>query len=735
MVTMYIKCISQLLLLCLMVYGCGKKKDSKPVLSETNELKQEVSNLNRLANEKSPYLLQHANNPVDWYPWGEEAFTKAKSLDRPVFLSIGYSTCHWCHVMEHESFEDEEVANLMNQYFISVKVDREERPEIDHVYMSVCQAMTGRGGWPLTIIMTPDKEPFFAGTYFPKQGRGNRPGMMQLIPAIARNWEQDREKLSGNISKIKDYLARTNTKPIGDFPDESILSDGFTQFLGRYDHEFGGFGKAPKFPSPQDFIFLLRYYHQTKDESALLIVENTLKHMRRGGIWDHIGFGFHRYSTDREWLVPHFEKMLYDQAMLALAYLETYQVTGNEFYAETAREIFTYILRDMTSAEGGFYSAEDADSEGEEGLFYLWTLDEVKQILGDAEGEWFITAYNLTETGNFRDEATRQFNGKNILHQKGNLKELSRKLGLSEKNLNGFIQSSITKLMEVREKRIHPLKDDKILTDWNGLMIAALSKGASVLQEPFYLKAAGKAADFVMKELRDSKGRLLKRYRNGDADLEGHLDDYAFMIWGLLNLYEAGYDSRQLSRAIELAEVMEEDFNDDENGGFFLGSDQAEKLIIRAKTGYDGAIPSGNSIAVLVLNRLYRMTGNSKWEDLAEKTLRSFSADLERVPSGHTAMLLGFMYDAYGSKEIVVVGNSRYEETKKVLQELQSQYVPQRIMIFKDTSKRHDALSKIASWTENHSMKNNKPTIYICEDFACKLPTTDLDKAIELIKN
>ena len=733
MVTMNVKRISQLLLLCLMLDGCGKKKDSKPVLSDISEPKHEVSNMNRLAQEKSPYLLQHANNPVDWYPWGEEAFAKAKALDRPVFLSIGYSTCHWCHVMEHESFEDEEVANLMNQYFVSIKVDREERPEIDHVYMSVCQAMTGRGGWPLTIIMTPDKEPFFAGTYFPKQGRGNRPGMMQLIPAIARNWQQDREKLSGNISKIKEHLKRSNSKTIGEFPDESLLVKGYSQFLKRYDHEFGGFGNAPKFPSPQDFIFLLRYYHETKDESALQIVENSLKHMRRGGIWDHIGFGFHRYSTDRKWLVPHFEKMLYDQAMLSMTYLETYQVTENNFYAETAREIFTYILRDMTSPEGGFFSAEDADSEGEEGLFYLWTIDEVKQILGDTEGERFITAYNITETGNFRDEATRQFNGKNILHQKGNVKELSRKLGLSEKNLKGFIQSSGMKLMEVREKRIHPLKDDKILTDWNGLMIAALSMGASVLQEPFYLKAAEKAADFVMKDLRDSNGRLLKRYRNGDANLDGHLDDYAFMIWGLLNLYEAGYDSKQLSRAIELAEIMEEDFNDDENGGFFLGSDQAEKLIIRAKTGYDGAIPSGNSIAVLVLNRLYRMTGNSKWADLAEKTLRSFSQDLKRVPSGHTAMLLGFMFDSYGSKEIVVVGNSRHEETKNVLRELQSQYVPQRIMIFKDTNKRRDPLSKIASWTENHSMKNKKPTIYICEDFACRLPTTDLDKAISMI--
>ena len=727
--------INHLLFFCLMIYGCGEKSDSSPPKLEKVDNKQENAKGNRLAQEKSPYLLQHANNPVDWYPWGEEAFAKAKALDRPVFLSIGYSTCHWCHVMEHESFEDEEVANLMNQYFISIKVDREERPEIDHVYMSVCRAMTGRGGWPLTIIMTPDKEPFFSGTYFPKNSRGNRPGMMQLIPSIAKNWQQDRENLFVNISKIKDYLKRTNTKSMGDFPDESVLKDGFSQFLKRYDHEFGGFGKAPKFPSPQDFIFLLRYYHKTKDESALIMVENTLKHMWQGGIWDHIGFGFHRYSTDREWLTPHFEKMLYDQAMLSLAYLETYQITGNEFYAETARNIFAYVLRDMTSPEGGFYSAEDADSEGEEGLFYLWTIDEVKQILGTDVGEKFITAYNMTEKGNFRDEATRQFNGKNIIHQKGNLKGLSRNLKISEKELRKFIQSCRTKLMEERKKRIHPLKDDKILTDWNGLMIAALSKGASVLKEPTYLKSAEKAADFVMKSLRDSKGNLLKRYRNGDADLDGHLDDYAFMIWGLLNLYEAGFDTKQLNRAVELSKIMEKDFNDDEKGGFFLGSDQAEKLIIRAKTGYDGAIPSGNSIAVLVLNRLYRMTGNPKWADLSEKTLRSFSQDLKRAPSGYTAMILGFMYDAYGSKEIVVVANGRHEETQLLLEELQSLYIPQKIMLFKDTNKRRDPLAKIASWTENHSAQNNKPTIYICEDFACSLPTTDLKKAIELIQN
>jgi len=692
---------------------------------------------NQLQEETSPYLLQHADNPVQWYAWNKISLELAKKSGKPILLSIGYSACHWCHVMAHESFEDQETAQLMNKLFINIKVDREERPDLDKIYQTAHHIITHRsGGWPLTVFLTPDNQlPIFAGTYFPKQGRGNRPGMMQLIPAIARNWQQDREKLSGNISRIKDYLDRTNTKRMGDFPDESILNDGFAQFLKRYDNEYGGFGKAPKFPSPQDFIFLLRYYHKTKDESALLIVENTLKHMRRGGIWDHIGFGFHRYSTDREWLTPHFEKMLYDQAMLALAYLETYQITRNEFYAETARDIFTYILRDMTSPEGGFYSAEDADSEGEEGLFYLWTMDEIKQILGNEEGERFITAYNITEKGNFRDETTRQFNGKNILHQKGNLKNLSRKLNLSEKNLRGFIQSCGMKLMEEREKRIHPLKDDKILTDWNGLMIAALSKGASVLQEPFYLKAAEKAADFIMKDLRDSKGKLLKRYRNGDSDLDGHLDDYAFMIWGLLNLYEAGLDTRQLSRAVELSEIMEKDFNDDENGGFFLGSDHSEKLIIRAKTGYDGAIPSGNSIAVLVLNRLYRMTGNSKWADLSEKTLRSFSQDLERVPSGYTAMLLGFMFDSYGSKEIVVVGSSKNMETQNVLDELRSLYVPQRIIIFKDTNKRRDPLTKLASWIENHSVINNKPTIYICEDFACRLPTTDLEKAKELIQN
>jgi hypothetical protein len=719
----------------MIIVGC--EKTSKPASSNNlqSNIQEEHKNMNRLAHEKSPYLLQHANNPVDWYPWGEEAFAKAKSLDRPVFLSIGYSTCHWCHVMEHESFEDEDVAQLMNQYFISVKVDREELPEIDHVYMSVCQAMTGRGGWPLTIIMTPEKEPFFAGTYFPKEGRGNRPGMMQLIPAIARNWEQDREKLTGNISKIKDYLERTNSKKMGEFPNSTLINDGFTQFLQRYDHEFGGFGNAPKFPSPQDYIFLLRYYQKTKDETALQMVENSLKHMRRGGIWDHVGFGFHRYSTDQKWLVPHFEKMLYDQAMLSLAFIETYQATHNELYAKTIREIFTYVLRDMTSPEGGFYSAEDADSEGEEGLFYLWTIDEIKQVLGDQNGDRFIRAFNLTEKGNFRDETTRQFNGKNILHLKETYKNLAQKLGLNEENLNGFIDDSIVKLMQERKQRIHPLKDDKILTDWNGLMIAALSKGGTVLNEPFYLKAAEKAVDLVLNTLRNSEGRLLKRYRNGDANLNGHLDDYAFMIWGLLNVYEAGFNPIYLKHAIELAEIMKTDFYDEDNGGFFLGSDQSEKLIVRSKTGYDGAIPSGNSIAVLVLNRLYRMTGDSNWAECAESTLRAFSQDMERVPSGYTAMILGFLYDAYGSKEMVVVGNSNQNETKNILKTLQSLYVPQRVMIFKDTNKWRNPLSKIASWTENHSMKNNKPTIYICEDFACRLPTTSIEKAIELIQN
>jgi len=677
--------------------------------------------MNHLANEQSPYLLQHADNPVDWYPWGKEAFKKARELDRPIFLSIGYSTCHWCHVMEHESFEDDSVAKLLNDSFISIKVDREELPEIDHVYMSVCQAMTGRGGWPLTIVMTPEKEPFFAGTYFPKDKRGGRSGLFQILPMIADAWNSKRQDIMTSVGQVKNYLDRLNSKPAGNNFSTELINRAYDQFRNGFDEEYGGFFRAPKFPSPHNLIFLMRYHHSFDNKIALDMATKTLKQMRLGGIYDHIGFGFHRYSTDRHWLVPHFEKMLYDQAMIAMAYTEAYHITGEDIFAQTASEIFTYVLRDMTASEGGFFSAEDADSEGEEGKFYIWTEQEIKEVLGEDYGKEFNDIFSITTPGNYRDESSGKETRLNIPH-------------LKNYNTNGSneFESAREKLFNIREKRIHPLKDDKILTDWNGLMIAALAKAAIVLDEPVYLDAAEKAAEFVLHSI--SKGeRLLKRYRNGVAALDAHLDDYAFMAWGLLELYEATFATKYLSQALDLMNIMVEDFWDDKNGGFFLGSDQSEKLIVRSKTAYDGAIPSGNSVAVMNMVKLTRITGNTNWAELAEKTIRAFSEDVNRAPTGYTLMLTGFMFDTQNSKEIVIVGDSRNRNTTKFLHTIRASYAPHKVLLFKDTSVSDNRLEQLANWTSTQNSINGKPTAYVCKNFACNQPTSDIQTALSFI--
>jgi hypothetical protein len=705
-----------LLLIFLVFSGCTSKTKA-----DSHYDKNKGSKMNRLANEQSPYLLQHADNPVDWYPWGKEAFKKAKELDRPIFLSIGYSTCHWCHVMEHESFEDDSVAKLLNDSFISIKVDREEMPEIDHVYMSVCQAMTGGGGWPLTIVMTPAKEPFFAGTYFPKDKRGGRSGLFQILPMITDAWTSKREDIMTSVGQIKNYLNRINSKSTGGNLSTELVTKAFNEFHNGFDEEYGGFYRAPKFPSPHNLIFLMRYHHSFNNKIALDMATKTLRQMRLGGIYDHIGFGFHRYSTDRHWLVPHFEKMLYDQAMIAMAYTEAYHITEDEIFAQTAREILTYVLRDMTTSEGGFYSAEDADSEGKEGKFYIWTEQEITKILGEDYSKEFKDVFSITTSGNYRDESSGKETGLNIPH----LKDYTA-------NGNNELEIARVKLFNVREKRIHPLKDDKILTDWNGLMIAALAKAAIVLDEPVYLDAAEKAAEFVLHSI--AKGeRLLKRYRNGVAALDAHLDDYAFMAWGLLELYEATFATKYLSQALDLMNIMVEDFWDDKNGGFFLGSDQSEKLIVRSKTAYDGAIPSGNSVAVMNMVKLTRITGDTKWAELAEKTLRVFSEDVNRAPTGYTLMLTGFMFDTQNSKEIVIVGDSRNRNTAKFLHTIRASYAPHKVLLFKDTSISDNRLEQLANWTSTQNSINGKPTAYVCKNFACNQPTSDLQTALSFI--
>jgi len=693
---------------------------------------------NKLISEKSPYLLQHAHNPVDWYPWGPEAFERARKEDKPIFLSIGYSTCHWCHVMEEESFEDPQVARLMNQTFVCIKVDREERPDIDNIYMTLCQMMTGRGGWPMTIIMTPDKKPFFATTYIPKETRFGQTGMKELIPGIRALWEGRREELfasaeqiAGALDQIASEVAGSPTGELG----EGVLKTAYDQLSQNFDTQYGGFGTAPKFPIPHNLLFLLRYWRRTGDEHALGMVEKTLQGMRRGGIYDHVGFGFHRYSTDSRWFLPHFEKMLYDQALLAMAYTEAYQATEDtEEYAQTAREIFTYVLRDMTDPKGGFYSAEDADSEGKEGKFYLWTHDEVGRILSREEVELVTAVFNIEREGNFTEEATGRKTGGNILYLKKPLSEIAADLGIPLEGLGKRLEGARIKLFDAREKRVHPHKDDKILTDWNGLMIAALAKGAQVCDEPLYEEAAKRAADFILTSMVDTKGRLYHRYRDGEAAITAFLDDYAFLTWGLIELYETTFEPRYLERALTLNAMMIKHFWDGEQGGFFFTADDADAILTRKKEVYDGAVPSGNAVAMLNLLRLARLTAHSELEDKAAHLSRAFSSALSQSPGAHTQWMVALDFARGPSYEVVIVGDPKAEDTKAMLKTLREAFVPNKAVILRPASEKNPDITRLAEFTKGLSRLNNKATAYVCRDFRCELPATEPQQMLRLLE-
>ena len=688
---------------------------------------------NRLKLEKSPYLLQHADNPVYWYAWGPEAFEKARKENKPIFLSIGYSTCHWCHVMAHESFEDAEVARLMNEVFICIKVDREERQDIDNVYMRVCQMMTGSGGWPLTILMTPDKKPFFAGTYIPRESNHGRLGMLDLIPRIKEVWDTQHDEIIKSADQITEKLNMIAQSSSGSELDKSTLKAAYEQLNGRYSEQYGGFGNAPKFPSPQNLLFLLRYWQSTNDEKALRMVVKTLQSMQNGGIYDHIGFGFHRYSTDSHWLVPHFEKMLYDQAMLAMAYIEAYQVTEIKEFEETAKEVFTYALRDMTDKKGGFYSAEDADSEGVEGKFYVWTEDEIRQILKGDEADLIINVYSIDKTGNFRDEASGENTGANILHLDKSLTEVAFKNKESVDELKKHVEVAREKLFAARDKRVHPYKDDKILTDWNGLMIAALAKGAQAFNEPKYAVAAKRAADFILTDMRREDGRILHRYREGETAILANVDDYAFLIWGLLELYETVFDVDYLQAALDLNSEMIKFFWDEQDGGFYFTADDAEELIVRQKEIYDGAIPSGNSVAVSNLFRLSRITANTDFEDKANKIMLAFSKDVESAPSGYTQMMVALGFGIGPSYEIVIVGNPEADDTKEMLNSLGKHFIPYKVVLLKHADQETTDITRIAEYTEYHSSFDGKATAYVCLDFACKMPVTNTKDMLKLL--
>ena len=689
---------------------------------------------NRLSREKSPYLLQHAGNPVDWFPWGEEAFEKAAREDKPVFLSIGYSTCHWCHVMEKESFEDPEVAALMNETFVSVKVDREERPDIDKVYMKVCQLMTGGGGWPLTVIMTPGKEPFFAATYLPKRRRFGRAGMMELIPKVSAAWERNRAQLSQVSQTILSALGGSPSDGSGENASLETLDGAYENMEKRFDPRYGGFGRPPKFPTPQNLMFLLRSWKRNGQTKALEMVAKTLQAMRNGGIYDQVGFGFHRYSTDDEWLVPHFEKMLYDQAMLAMAYIEAYQATGKHEYRVTAEEVSAYVLRDMTSPEGGFYSAEDADSEGEEGKFYVWTEEELKTALGEDDFKAASLLFTTSAGGNFREPGAVHGGGKNILHREKSLSEASVSLGRDERELAVRLEALRGKLFEERGKRIHPLKDDKILTDWNGLMIAAMAKGARVFDNEALAYGAKRASEFLREKMLRPDGKLYHSYKDGKARIDGFLDDYAFFVWGLLELYELTFDASCLETSLKLADRVVERFMDTQRGGFFFTSGEARELLVRTRESFDGAIPSGNSVMFHNLLRLGRMTGNTKYDEIAGKTDRAFAAAIEKAPLGHAHFLSGLSFALGPTREVVIVGHQDAEDTAALLRALRGVYHPNMVVLFKPgKDKLSEEIVKYAPFVRPMTMVDEKATAYVCRNYRCELPTTDVNEMLRLV--
>jgi hypothetical protein len=672
---------------------------------------------NQLVHEKSPYLLQHAHNPVDWHAWGEAAFEKARREDKPIFLSIGYSTCHWCHVMERESFENDQIAAVLNRYFVAVKVDREERPDVDRIYMTFVQATTGSGGWPMSVFLTPDRKPFFGGTYFPPDNRYGRPGFVTILQSLARAWSEDRAKIEESGTSVIGQLTKlSETGPgRGAALDESISDSAFQYFRRSFDAKYGGWGGAPKFPRPVTLNFLFRYYARTRNEEALEMALKTLRGMAEGGMNDQLGGGFHRYSVDEMWFLPHFEKMLYDQAQLAISYLEAYQITHDDWYARVARATLDYVLRDMTDVEGGFYSAEDADSvidpahphEKGEGAFYVWTRQEIDALLGHPDASIFSRRFGVETDGNVQNDPQGEFPGKNVLF-------VAR---AGEENL----ERSIGVLLEARSKRVRSHLDDKILTAWNGLMISAFAKAAQILDEPRYAGAARRAADFILSRMYE-QGTLLRRYRDGDAAIAGFLDDYAFFAQGLLDLYETEFQKRDLEMAIQLTAKLVELFSDAENGGFFATATGDANLVMRMKDDYDGAEPSGNSIALLNLLRIAHMTGDAKFEKAADDALNGMASRISQQPVAVPQMLVALEYARAAKRQVILAGDA--DELRAFLREIRSRFLPHTAVLLADAAPESAAYGKL----------DGQATAYVCENFTCQLPATDLAKLGELLQ-
>ncbi len=679
---------------------------------------------NHLINEKSPYLIQHAHNPVDWHPWADETFTTAQKQNKPIFLSIGYATCHWCHVMEKESFEDREAAEHLNDTFVCIKVDREERPDIDAVYMAACQMMTGSGGWPLSIFMTPEKKPFFAATYLPKQSRGGRAGLIDICRQVKNLWTDDKQKIENSAVAVAAGLHRAFAFTSADRPDTSLIEQTVRKIKPGYDPQHGGFDPAPKFPSPHRLLFLLRWYHRNGDSDALEMVSKTLTAMRLGGIWDHVGFGFHRYSTDSRWLLPHFEKMLYDQALIATAYLEAFQITSDPLFAATAEDIFSYVLRDMTSPEGAFYSAEDADSEGEEGKFYVWTTAEFREVLGEETAKRWEPIFRLSPEGNFADEATHQKTGANILHLTAPVARWAEKLDMPDDELIAEWKKIREKLFRSRENRVHPLKDDKILTDWNGLMIAALAQGSRILNRPEYEDAARKAADFMLSRMRDDAGHLHHRFREGELAVPAYAGDYAFLIHGLLNLYQTTYDLTFAEEAKLLQEKMTADFWDEQNGGYFSTPAGSTELPVRPKELYDGAIPSANSVALFNLVLLSRLTGDPQWDERVQAQISAFAGTLKAQPQAFTYFLCALDFALSPGQEIIITGEPQAADTRQLLKALNLNYTPNKVAMVK-SGVNAQRLAKFAGFTDGLQVLEGQATAHVCRNGSCTDSTTD----------
>lgn len=680
---------------------------------------------NRLIHEKSPYLLQHANNPVDWYPWGEEAFEKARREAKPIFLSIGYSTCHWCHVMERESFENEAIAEIMNRDFVCIKLDREERPDIDRVYMTYVQATTGSGGWPMSVWLTPELRPFVGGTYFPPENRYGRAGFPLLLERIADAWQKDRDRIEESSRNVLEQLQ----EHVGNGPgvvDSGAVESAFMQLRRSFDTRLGGFGQAPKFPRPATYNFLLRYWARTKDREALEMVLATLQAMAKGGMNDQLGGGFHRYSVDEYWFVPHFEKMLYDQAQLAASYLEAFQITGDEQYATVVRRILDYVLRDMMYPEGGFYSAEDADSvidpahphEKGEGAFYIWSQAEIESVVGEPAASWFCYRYGVEPSGNVRNDPHAEFTGRNILYEAHSVEQTAHHFEIDETELAAALNEACRKLLAARSSRIRPHLDDKILAGWNGLMISAFARAGTALGEPRYIEAARAAADFIARNMmRD--GVLYRRFRDGETAIPGMLDDYAGYIQGLIDLYEANFRTEDLVLAHQLARRMVELFEDPERGGFFSAGSGDTALVMRIKDDYDGAEPSGNSLAILDLLRLATISGNSSTRETADHALRAFARKMSEQPTGLPQMLVAYMWSTEKPVQVILAGDRDAADTRAMAAAVERRFIPNRVIVMAGDAP-----------AEAHQMSavEGRATAYLCENFACQLPVNDLTR-------